>query len=170
MTISPIVTELDLTSLRALVRGAVHGPDDAGYATAGFNLAVTRTPYAVVDVADADDIAAVIRFAGTSGLRVAVFATGHGGVEVGVVEHDERVGAAQFQHAFFQRRPGLGANRRTSTNTTRHRYRSDTRVIDHLTDPCVIGIHPTVNPHGHTRISENLRNNCSTAGYVRRML
>lgn len=83
MTISPIVTELDMTSLRALVRGAVHGPDDAGYATAGFNLAVTRTPYAVVDVADADDIAAVIRFAGTSGLRVAVFATGHGGVEVG---------------------------------------------------------------------------------------
>ena len=83
MTIGPITVRPDLTALRAVVGGAVHGPGDAGYATTGFNLAVTRTPCAVVDVADTDDIAAVIRFAGDAGLRVAVFATGHGGVEVG---------------------------------------------------------------------------------------
>ena len=88
MTTSPItarpgLSAPDLTALRALVRGAVHGPDDAGYPTIGFNLAVTRTPYAVVDVAGTDDIAAVIRYAGDTGLKVAVFATGHGGVEVG---------------------------------------------------------------------------------------
>ncbi len=86
MTISettPVTLESVPPALRAMVRGAVHGLGDAGYATPGFNLAVTRTPCAVVDVADTDDVAAVIRYAGDAGLKVAVFATGHGGVEVG---------------------------------------------------------------------------------------
>ena len=86
MTLSettPVTSESVLSALRTVVRGTVHGPGDAGYGTPGFNLAVTRTPCAVVDVADTDDVAAVIRCAGDAGLKVTVFATGHGGVEVG---------------------------------------------------------------------------------------
>ena len=45
------------------------------------------------------DLAAVLEAADDRGL--------HGGVEVGVVEHDKRVGATQFQHAFLQCGPGL---------------------------------------------------------------
>ncbi|MFT4199959.1 FAD-binding protein, partial [Gordonia sp. (in: high G+C Gram-positive bacteria)] len=73
----------DLDDLRRRVRGEVHGPADPGYPTVGFNVAVDRRPTAVVDAADADDIATTVRFAAAHGLTVAVFATGHGGTPVG---------------------------------------------------------------------------------------
>ncbi len=64
--------------------GDVHLPGDPGYAELGvpWNVAMasTRDPRAVVAVADAADVAAVIRFAAANGLRVAVQRTGHGAV------------------------------------------------------------------------------------------
>ncbi|MFT3900539.1 MAG: FAD-binding oxidoreductase [Gordonia sp. (in: high G+C Gram-positive bacteria)] len=76
-------TPPNLADLRGRVRGAVHGPTDPGYPAVGFNVAVDRRPAAVVDVADAADVAASVAFAATHGLTVAVFATGHGGTPVG---------------------------------------------------------------------------------------
>lgn len=78
--------ELDtrgIDELRRLVRGEVHGPGDRGYPSAGFNVAVDRSPAAVVDAVDADDIAATVGYAAAHGLTVGVFSTGHGGTPVG---------------------------------------------------------------------------------------
>ncbi|MGV9825187.1 FAD-binding oxidoreductase [Gordonia sp. NPDC003429] len=71
-----------ITRLRSEVRGAVHRPGDPDYPSPGFNVAVPRTPWAVVDVADAADIAAVVAFAAANAMTVTVFATGHGGTPV----------------------------------------------------------------------------------------
>lgn len=83
----------DNDELRRRVRGAVHGPGDPGYPTAGFNAAVDRCPAAVVDVADAADVAATVRFAVAHGMTVGVFATGHGGTPIGARSILVRAGA-----------------------------------------------------------------------------
>jgi len=69
-----------VSSLDDLVHGTVWRPGDQDYAgrTAGFNLAVTHSPALVVAAADADDVAAAVRYAASAGLPVAVQATGHG--------------------------------------------------------------------------------------------
>ena len=55
-------------------------PGDDGYDAArqAWNLVADQRPAAVVHAADADDVAAVVRFAAGAGLRVAPQATGHG--------------------------------------------------------------------------------------------
>lgn len=67
-------------ALTAAVRGAVVFPGDAGYdqARASWNLATDQRPAAVVRAADADDVAAAVRFAAGRGLGVAIQCTGHG--------------------------------------------------------------------------------------------
>lgn len=82
MTTSRSLDQADIATLTRTVRGAVHRPSDPGYPIDGFNLAVSRRPWAVVDVLDADDVAAAIAFAGAAGMTVAVHATGHGGTSV----------------------------------------------------------------------------------------
>lgn len=69
-----------LADLRAHIRGAVTTPDDPEWddARQAWNLAVDQHPVFVVEAADADDIAATVRFAGENELRVAVQGTGHG--------------------------------------------------------------------------------------------
>ncbi|GAB2646695.1 FAD-binding oxidoreductase [Gordonia jinhuaensis] len=76
-------TEVRLTELRRRIRGGIHVPGDPAYPTAGFNVAVTRNPWAVVDVCDARDVADVVAVAGVTATTVAVAATGHGGTDVG---------------------------------------------------------------------------------------
>lgn len=70
----------DFTALRARLTGTLHLPADAEFlpSTSGFNLAITHAPDAVVVVADAADVAHVVRFARDNGLSVSVQATGHG--------------------------------------------------------------------------------------------
>lgn len=80
MTIS--IDRADIAALRAAVRGTVSRPRDPGYATAGFNLAVSRRPWAVIDVADTADIAATLRFAADNAMTVAVHNTGHGATSI----------------------------------------------------------------------------------------
>ncbi|MFW0792641.1 FAD-binding oxidoreductase [Gordonia sp. CPCC 205515] len=82
MTISRSLDQADIAALRSTVRGAVHRPTDPGYPIDGFNVAVSRRPWAVVDVLDADDVAAVVAFAGDAGMTVAVHSTGHGGTQI----------------------------------------------------------------------------------------
>lgn len=70
----------DFAALRALLTGTLHVPADPEFlpSTAGVNLAIAHQPEAVAVVADAADVAHVVRFARDNGLAVHVQATGHG--------------------------------------------------------------------------------------------
>ena len=107
---------LDLGDLRKELAGDAFGPSDPGWddARRPWNLAVDQRPAAVVYAESADDVAAVVRFAAASGLRVAPQGTGHGAsgaiegefalygagspmtdeLKAAIVQHFERVGAA----------------------------------------------------------------------------
>ncbi|OKH66384.1 FAD-linked oxidase [Mycobacterium sp. SWH-M5] len=69
-----------LAGLRSAVRGRVLVKGDPGFdaARAPWNLAVDQSVQAVVDVADVDDAAALIRFARNVGVPIAVQPNGHG--------------------------------------------------------------------------------------------
>jgi hypothetical protein len=79
----------DLGDLRALCGGAVALPSDDGYDAArqAFNLAVDQRPAAVAYPCNAQEVAAVVRFARERGLRVAPQATGHNAGPLGGLEH-----------------------------------------------------------------------------------
>ncbi len=70
----------ELRELRELVRGRVLLPGDGGFdpARRPWNLAVEQDVPAVVEAADADDVAALVRYAGARGLRVSAQPSGHG--------------------------------------------------------------------------------------------
>jgi FAD/FMN-containing dehydrogenase len=74
------MSESSLLSLREAVRGEVLLPGDDGFdeARKPWNLAVAQDVRAVVTAADADDVAALVRWAGRAGLPIAVQPTGHG--------------------------------------------------------------------------------------------
>jgi hypothetical protein len=74
------MTELDVTSLRAQVRGPVFEPGDAGYAdeVATDNLTAVHRAPVVVGAQTVDDVVAAIRFATANGQPVRVHHTGHG--------------------------------------------------------------------------------------------
>ena len=67
-------------SLHSLVKGGVYAPGDAGYDTArkAWNLTVDQHPGVVVVAQDANDVTLAVQWAASSGLGVAVQATGHG--------------------------------------------------------------------------------------------
>jgi hypothetical protein len=69
-----------IEDLRGAVRGEVVLPGEEGWDVArrAWNLAVEQHPAAVVEVADADDVAATVRFAGDHGLAVSAQPSGHG--------------------------------------------------------------------------------------------
>lgn len=69
-----------LEHLTTSVRGRVWRPGDEGFDAARrpWNLAVDQEVAAVVEAADADDVAALVRYAAQAGLRVATQPTGHG--------------------------------------------------------------------------------------------
>jgi FAD/FMN-containing dehydrogenase len=78
----------DLEDLRSLCGGAVALPSDDGYDSArqAFNLAVDQRPAAVVYPCSAQEVAAVVAFARSRGLRVAPQATGHNAGPLGGLE------------------------------------------------------------------------------------
>ncbi|UEA58464.1 FAD-binding oxidoreductase [Gordonia otitidis] len=83
MTQTPTpIDQADIADLRARIRGDVLRPSQEGYATVGFNPAVSRRPWAVIDAADAHDVAAAVSFAADNSMTVAVHATGHGATSV----------------------------------------------------------------------------------------
>jgi hypothetical protein len=69
--------ELDI--LREQFTGHLHAPGDAGYDAArmAWNVAVDQRPALVAEPRSAQDIAAVVRFAQETGLRIAPQGTGH---------------------------------------------------------------------------------------------
>jgi len=66
--------------LAARLRGTVTGPEDPGYdaGRAAWNLVVDQHPAVIVRAADADDVAAAVRWAAAREFGVAIQATGHG--------------------------------------------------------------------------------------------
>ena len=75
---------VDVATLRDHVAAPVALPGERVYERAvPWNVAVPVRPAAVVLVSTATDVAAVMRFAGPRGLRVAVQSTGHGAVPIG---------------------------------------------------------------------------------------
>ena len=69
-----------LSGLRAAVRGRVIYPGEDGFEQARkpWNVAVDQPVLAVVIAADADDVSAVIRYAGSAGVSVTAQPSGHG--------------------------------------------------------------------------------------------
>ena len=71
-----------LDDLRRRVAGTVHAPGDAGWdaARSAWNVIVDQHPLAVVDVHDAADVRAAVRWAVDLGFQVTAQPTGHGAV------------------------------------------------------------------------------------------
>ncbi|WP_433226783.1 FAD-binding oxidoreductase [Microtetraspora malaysiensis] len=69
-----------LSTLRTVVRGQVRLPGDPGFDAARrpWNLAIEQPVAAVVEAADAADVAALVRYARTAGLGIATQPNGHG--------------------------------------------------------------------------------------------
>ncbi|MFB7718471.1 FAD-binding oxidoreductase [Nocardia sp. NPDC056100] len=67
-------------NLRAIVRGPVSLPGDPGFEAASqpWSTAVTQRVRALVELADADDAAALVRYARSAGLSLTVQPNGHG--------------------------------------------------------------------------------------------
>ncbi|HXF32043.1 MAG TPA: FAD-binding oxidoreductase [Solirubrobacterales bacterium] len=74
--------------LRALVGCEVHVPGDPGYdaARATFNVIVDQRPAAIVEPRNAEEVAAIMRFAGAEGMRVAPQRTGHNAAPLGPLD------------------------------------------------------------------------------------
>jgi FAD/FMN-containing dehydrogenase len=79
---------ISLSTLRGDVAGRVIGPDDPGYdeARTVFIGGIDRRPAVIVRVADARDVATVIRLARETGLELAVRSGGHSSIGHGVSE------------------------------------------------------------------------------------
>lgn len=84
MSINPKPDESAAADLRQQLTGTLAFPGEAGYELcAPWNQSVTVSPAAVVAAADAEDVAAAVRWASSTGLRVAVQRSGHGAVPYG---------------------------------------------------------------------------------------
>jgi FAD binding domain len=70
--------DTSIDPLREQVPVVLPGEPDYDRLAPAYNLAIPSTPAAVVPARDADDVAAVVRFAAGAGLPVAVQSTGHG--------------------------------------------------------------------------------------------
>lgn len=80
---APRVADSDIARLRDGLVGSLALPGEPGYELATpWNVAVPRTPRAVVAAASAADVVATVRFAATAGLRVTPQRTGHGAVPI----------------------------------------------------------------------------------------
>ena len=91
-------------------------------------------------------------------------------VEVGIVEHDKRIRTAQLQDAFFQRRAGLRANRLPGPHAAGNGHRGDTRIVDHLRNAIVGGIHPAKHPGRNAGCGKDFTDHRRASQYVWRML
>ncbi|MEV4290524.1 FAD-binding oxidoreductase [Nonomuraea bangladeshensis] len=103
----------DLNDLRALVRGRVLLPGDDGFdqARRPWNLAVEQRVPAVVEVADAADVAAVVGFARARGLAVSAQPNGHGATgepEGAILLRTRRLDTLEIDPAGRRARVGAG--------------------------------------------------------------
>ncbi|MBO2453637.1 FAD-binding oxidoreductase [Actinomadura barringtoniae] len=71
---------MTINDVRGVLKGSVLLPDDDGFeqAATAWNLTVRQPVAAVVEAADVDDVAALVRYARRAGMTVAAQPTGHG--------------------------------------------------------------------------------------------
>ncbi|MFD0474917.1 FAD-binding protein [Nonomuraea thailandensis] len=71
---------MTINDLRGVLKGRVLLPDDDGFeqATTAWNLTVRQPVAAVAEAADADDVAALVRYARRAGMTVTAQPSGHG--------------------------------------------------------------------------------------------
>lgn len=76
---------IDAGALRAQIKGGVVAPEDSVWddARQAWNLVADQRPALVVRPTNSDDVAATVRFAAASGLRVAPQCFGHGAMSLG---------------------------------------------------------------------------------------
>jgi hypothetical protein len=80
---APRVEDSAVVALRERLAGDLALPGEPGYELATpWNVAIPRTPRAVVAAASAADVVATVRFAASAGLRVTAQRTGHGAVPI----------------------------------------------------------------------------------------
>lgn len=101
------------SALRTAVSGRVLLPGDAGFAAAArpWNLAVEQPVAAVVEATDADDVAAVVRYARRTGRAVAAQTTGHGaapGTDGAILLRTRRLDAVEVRPELRLARVGAG--------------------------------------------------------------
>ncbi len=94
----------------------------------------------------------------------------HGFVEVGVVEHNERVGTAQLQYAFFQRGPGLGTDGHAGAHAAGEGHGGDARVGDGFGHAVLGDVDHFEQAIGKAGALEGLFHQVRAAHYVRRVL
>ena len=91
-------------------------------------------------------------------------------IQIRILQHDKGIGAAQFQHAFFQRRARLSADRRSGAHAAGHRYRRDARVVNRLADASVSGVDHAEQLCREACLAEELFRQQRAAHHARRML
>ncbi|MFB7722607.1 FAD-binding oxidoreductase [Nocardia sp. NPDC056100] len=101
--------------LRGTIRGRVLTPGDADFeqAAAPWNTAVTQRPAVVVEAADAQDVAAVVRFARAAGRFVITQPTGHGAtdaIEDAILLRTGLLNSVSIDPEARMARVGAGAN------------------------------------------------------------
>ncbi len=103
-------------ALRSRIAGDAYAPGEDGWNAerVAFNLTVDQTPALVAVPADADDVAAIVRFARDHGLRVAAQRTGHNAGPLGSLERTillktTRLDAVEIDAAARRARVGAGA-------------------------------------------------------------
>jgi UDP-N-acetylenolpyruvoylglucosamine reductase len=99
--------------LRQMVRGRVLEPGDEGFdhARRPWNLAVEQPVQAVVEASDADDVAALVRYARRNGLTITAQPSGHGatgGVADAILLRTGGLDEVQVQHECRTARVGSG--------------------------------------------------------------
>ncbi|MEU8123134.1 FAD-binding oxidoreductase [Spirillospora sp. NPDC049024] len=102
-----------MNALRSAVRGGVLLPGDPGFDAARrpWNLAVEQPVAAVVEAADADDVAALVRHARTAGLGIATQPNGHGATgrtEGAILLRTRRLDGLEIDPAARRARVGAG--------------------------------------------------------------
>jgi len=94
----------------------------------------------------------------------------HGFVEIGVVEHDERIRTAQFQHAFLQCGTGLGTDGHAGAYAAGQGDGGDTRVCNRSGYAFRGDVDHFKHAVGETGIFERVTQQVGAAHHVRRML
>jgi FAD/FMN-containing dehydrogenase len=104
-----------MNALSSVVRGRVWLPGDPGFDVARrpWNLAVEQPVAAVVEVADADDVAALVRHARSTGLGIATQPNGHGATgrtEETILLRTRRLDTLEIDPAARRARVGAGVS------------------------------------------------------------
>ncbi|HUB98666.1 MAG TPA: FAD-binding oxidoreductase [Solirubrobacterales bacterium] len=106
----------DAAALRRLIGGTVLGPEEDGWDAerGAFNLNVNQQPAMIAVPASAEEVSAVVRYAGENGLRVAPQRTGHNAEPMGpladsILLKTSRLDRVQIDAGARRARVGAGA-------------------------------------------------------------